>query len=401
MSQPAVHDPFETFVAELAGATDSDALRDRVAGTLKRLAGAAGVAFLERSGEAKYVCTFASVKSADSIDARGSLARWLRVNAEVLILRDRPDVLPYLSPEERGALEQIGCDACVPLVFDGSLLAVVLLSGTDDLEGLRRHSSLIAGFAARAAPPWHRVIRSEELNARHEALGRSHRLGVAGQLAASVAHEVRNPLAAIRSLVQFAKDTPVDAKERESILSDVLEEVDRIDQTVSAMLQLSQPSTADRRKVDLNDLVQSVFRFVRAYAQKRGLSIRVESTDADVQVAGDDRELRQVVTNLFLNACQACVEGGLVVGMVRNGPEARWAEVEIRDTGCGIPEDQLARVLDPFFTTKPQGTGLGLPYCRDVAERHGGSIAIRSTPGAGTAVIVRLPKSELNEPLSG
>ena len=397
MSQPAVPDLPETFVAELAAADTSAALRERIAGTFQRWAGANGVLFLEQSADSRYGCTFASRAEIESFGARGPLARWLRVNAEVLFLRERPDVVDYLTIDERASLDRVECDACVPLVHGGALVAVLWLSRISDQDSVLRQRSLFEGYAARAAEAWHHLTKAEEQQARRDALGHTQRLGIAGQLAASVAHEVRNPLAAIRSLVQFAKDTPVAAAERESILSDVLEEVDRIDQTVTGMLQLSQPSTARRQVLDVQELVRSVFRFVRVYANRRGLSLTVESDDVPLQVDGDDRELRQVVTNLLLNACQACAAGGTVIAAVKRTAGEAWAEIEIRDTGSGISTDHLARIFEPFFTTKPHGTGLGLPYCRDVAERHGGSIAVQSTPGHGTSVTVRLPALEVDE----
>ena len=245
-------------------------------------------------------------------------------------------MLSYLTVDERASLERVQCDACVPLVLGGALVAVLWLCRIDDQDLLLRRRSLFEGYATRAAEAWNHLTKAEEQQARRDALGHTQRLGIAGQLAASVAHEVRNPLAAIRSLVQFVKDTPAAVSERDSILSDVLEEVDRIDQTVTGMLQLSQPSTAGRQVLDLQDLVRSVFRFVRAYAQRRGLSIAVESVDEQVQVEGDDRELRQVVTNLVLNACQACEAGGSIIAAVRRAAGEAWAEVEIRDTGSGI-----------------------------------------------------------------
>jgi len=388
-------DLLEALVAELAAAGTSAALRQQIGETLRRWAGDAGVLFLERSGESRYVCTWVSGAQAEAFDGQGRMIRWLRVNAEVLVLRERPDVVAYLTVEERNAIERLAADACVPLVVGGTLVAFVVLCQVNDLASFSKRRSMIEAYAVRAAETWQQVTRSEDLRARQDALGHSNRLGIAGQVAASVAHEVRNPLAAIRSLVQFAKDAPVTPEERESILGDVLEEVDRIDQTVTAMLQLSQPPATRRQTLNLTELVRSVFRFVRAYAHKRGVVITVEANNEPVQIHGDERELRQVITNLLLNACQACRDNGRVVAAVSaaTGAEAA-ALIEITDNGIGISPEHLPRLFEPFFTTRPQGTGLGLPYCRDVLERHGGTIDVGSTPGEGTRVRLRLPLTE-------
>jgi signal transduction histidine kinase len=398
MPQSAAENLLETFAAELAGAGTSGALRLQISETLQRWTAAGGVLFLARTEGARYVQPLDHGASAETVDGRGPLVRWLRVNNEILVFRDRPDVVAYLTPDERALVDRTASDATIPLVHDGTLVAFICLHHVADLDVVSKRRSLLEAYASRAAESWRHLTDVEALQARRDALGHSNRLGMAGQVAASVAHEVRNPLAAIRSLVQFAKDTPISPEERESILGDVLEEVDRIDQTVTGMLQLSQPAASRQQVVDVNDLVRSVFRFVRAYARRSSVGVTVEATDEPLHIHGDDRELRQVVTNLLLNACQACTEGGRIVAAVRRqAANDAWAEIEISDTGAGIGPEHLTRIFEPFFTTKPQGTGLGLPYCRDVVERHGGTIVVSSTLGEGTRVRVQLPLSEVDE----
>jgi signal transduction histidine kinase len=395
VAQTGAHEPAETFLAEFGAAATSAELRARMAETLGRWTEAERVLFLEGPGDKNYLCTFALGAPVKPLNGQGALIRWLRVNNEVLVFKDRPDVVGYLSPDERDYINAIGSDACVPLVARGALVGVFFLCQVRDRRLLSPPQTVLGTFAARAAEMWRHVTRAEDVQARREAMDQSQRLGIAGQVAASVAHEVRNPLAAIRSLVQFARDTDLPSEEHHSVLTDVLEEVDRIDQTVTGMLQLSQPPASRRRSIDLSDLLRSTTRFVRAYGQRRGVVISVESSDEPIKVMGDDRELRQVITNLLLNACQACDSGQHVTAMARHQSSGSqrppWAVIEVRDSGSGIPPEHLPRIFEAFFTTKPQGTGLSLPFCRDVAERHGGEVAVTSVVGEGTVAQVRLP----------
>lgn len=399
VSQLAAHELLEGFIAELSAINSSSSLRARIAASFQTWLRAPGVLFLEPCLDGGYLCTLAINATTANLGARQALARWLRVNNEVLIVRDRPEVLAYLGAEERQYLNAHSIGVCVPLVWSGRLVAILMLVDPPAGAAQTVSRTVIESGATRAAEVWQRVLHAERVEAERDAMGHNHRLGIAGQLAASVAHEVRNPLAAIRSLVQFTKDTSVPDEDRRSILEDVLAEVDRIDQTVTGMLQLSQPTLSDQRTLDLSPLVKSVQRFVRAYANKQKVSIVLELDEKPVRISGDEREIRHLLTNLLLNACQACEGGGqiTVTARVVTSSIGRNAELAVADTGPGIPPEHLPRVFESFFTTKPHGTGLGLPYCREVAERHGGTISVESAVGRGTRVQVQLPLLDVDE----
>jgi len=386
------------FGAEIAASASHD-LRANIAAAIQQRAGAGRAVFCQETADGMFVPTCASdgepiAASAMGFARSGAFARGVRVNDELLIFRHLPDLWDYFDAGDRAQLDQLGADACLPLVAGADLVAFVLLCHGGDPSPLKLRKGVLEACAGAPAIEWASRVREEHVRARADALRRSQQLGVAGQVAASVAHEVRNPLAAIRSLVQFARETPLPEDERRQILDDVLEEVDRIDHTVTGMLELSQPRTSVRRATDLAELVRSAGRFVRAYAARRGVTIDMRLSGDCVPAIVDEREVRQVITNLLLNACQASDRGGQVLIGARTTPAeagARWALIEVHDRGRGIATDDLCRVFEPFFTTRPDGTGLGLPFCRDVVERHGGTIAIDSTVGVGTSVTARLP----------
>ena len=223
---------------------------------------------------------------------------------------------------------------------------------------------------------------------------RSQQLTTTGQLAASVAHEVRNPLAAVRSIVQLVKDTTPTAERQARLLGDVLVEVDRIDHTVSGLLGLARPHDAVVTRSDLADMTSDAIRFMETLTRRSDIKLDLKLA-AHVTVQMDPREFRQVLLNVLLNACEACKPGDAITVTVGRLALASGAvgEVHVRDTGAGIHPDIRARVFDPFFTTKPTGSGLGLAVSRDLLRKHGGNIRVENS-GTGTLVVLELPVAE-------
>jgi signal transduction histidine kinase len=326
------------------------------------------------------------------VHARGPLATWLRVNDRAFATRDGY-IWDDLAEDERQTLHAGSVQAVLPLVSDDTLDGILLVSDTrpswvpapDLLERLQ-------AFAHRAASPWQAVLRQYSERQTAQAAYRAHQLSTAGQLAASVAHEVRNPLSAIRSIVQLVRDTHPEPDRQDSLLCEVMDEVDRIDRTVSGLLGLARPHVSETVRLDMATLVKDVVRFMETYLRRAGLTIS-GNFSGPLPVVVDQREFRQVLLNILLNACQACGPGATI--QVTCGPAVagtqRVGETVIRDTGVGISPEDLARVFDAFFTTKPTGTGLGLGWSRDLLRRHGGDICVDSVRGAGTTVSITLP----------
>ncbi len=397
MTTSAASHDLQSFAAEMEASDDAAGLRTRIATAIQRRSECDALSFFEPPDPAAdYVRTLDLGRPAPTdtgaFAASGPFARWLRVNDELLVFADRPSVWNYLPLVERNHLLALGADACLPLVADNELVAFVALCHGGQTQHLDPLQPMLEAFARQAAGRWQEVSRDDRSRARRNALHRLQQLGTVGEVAASIAHEVRNPLTSIRSSVQSARDLSLPADERASVLGNVLQEVDRLDRTLTGMLHISQPASSARGAVDIDALVRSATAFVRAYARGQGVTLESTPTGETLPVLGDGRELRQVVTNLLLNACQACKKGDRVTASVRRAPdESPFAEIEVKDSGHGIPREHLAKVFDSFFTTRPQGTGLGLSFCRDVVRRHGGTISIDSVVDAGTSVFVRLP----------
>ena len=235
-------------------------------------------------------------------------------------------------------------------------------------------------------------------------LSRSERLAAAGQLAADMAHEIRNPLAAISGSIEVMREPGADADRNDRLMDIVLREVRRLDGLIGDFLQYARPAIAKPEIIDLAHVVEDVVKMFEG-ARPAGVDLSVE-VQADTTALADPTQLRQVLWNLLLNAAQAMPDGGrmrLAAAPIRApqgaGPTGRnvheealaQVEITVSDTGVGIRPDVLERVFDPFFTTKPKGSGLGLPTVHRIIEDHGGSLRIESEVGQGTAIHIRLP----------
>jgi len=213
------------------------------------------------------------------------------------------------------------------------------------------------------------------------------KLYVLGEFSAGLAHEIKNPLTAIKMLIQRAYEyhEPMDGED----LVIVKDELERIDKIVSRFLGYARKSEAVVEPVDINKLVKNVALLTKQRMEKSGveLSMKVDEAPLVCHVSRDG--LQQVVMNLVLNALQAMPQGGLLTLAVKR--DDRHVRIEVRDSGIGMTDEQLQRAFDPFFTTKENGTGLGLSIVGNIIETLHAEIEIFSQPHQGTNVVVSLP----------
>ena len=208
-----------------------------------------------------------------------------------------------------------------------------------------------------------------------------------GQMASVVAHEVRNPLAGIRGALQvIGSRMPAESREH-TVLSDVIGRLDALNQFVGDLLVLSRPKPQDLRRVPLRLVLQRIVDFLRQDPQCANVTFDVDAADVSAEI--DQAQIERALLNLISNAGQA-MEGAGRVRVVLTSSDST-CRISVADEGPGIPPDVVEKIFEPFFTTKRRGTGLGLPITKRTIEQHGGSIAIHSTPGRGTTVVVTLP----------
>ncbi len=230
----------------------------------------------------------------------------------------------------------------------------------------------------------------QDLRVMEDELGRREQLAAVGELAATIAHEVRNPLAVISNAAAGLRRVGLRQEDQQMLLEIVDEEVARLNRLVTDLLRFARPVSISWASVDLRELAERV----RALAPDGVLVVVDVADDPRVQtISVDAGLLRLVLENLVENACHAMPEGGTLTVTVRlcvlDGEPATCLEVQ--DTGCGMDERTRERALKPFFTTRPQGTGLGLPIVDRILRAHGGAVEVHSEEGRGTRVCLLLP----------
>lgn len=221
-------------------------------------------------------------------------------------------------------------------------------------------------------------------------LRQAQRLSALGNLAAGVAHDVRNPLNAIKLLSSHALDLLDDSESRAAKpLQTIRDEVGRLEDIVASFLSLAKESELAPRACIVDELLEECLRLFRKDAEDRKIRLTSELRAGKTQLMLDPKQWTRAILNVLLNALEACRPGGRVRVLSRIAE--RTCEIEIRDDGPGLPKEVLERVFDPYYTTKAGGTGLGLSITRGIVEEHGGTIEIFSSEGHGCQVVIRLP----------
>ncbi|HSM51325.1 MAG TPA: ATP-binding protein [Thermoanaerobaculia bacterium] len=262
----------------------------------------------------------------------------------------------------------------------------------------------------RAAEDLERKVaeRTEELKATHQKLMRSDRLASLGQLSASVAHEINNPISGVLNLSTLLQRILTDEGvptprigEFRRYLERIEQETTRVGRIVSDLLSFSRHRPPHRAEIDLNGIVQATLSLVGHKLRLMGVEVRTELDPALPPVYCDGSQIQQVVTNLLLNGAEAthASRRGLapvVTVRTRRGAAPETAVIEVADNGEGMTSEQLARIFQPFFTTKEEGkgVGLGLPVVYGIVHAHGGEVEVESVPEAGATFRVTLPIRE-------
>jgi signal transduction histidine kinase len=307
--------------------------------------------------------------------------------------------------EVRSAMEQMHAAITFPLIGEDRVLGFWNL--WDDRVAEAYSSDEIAAMlevAERAAV----VIENSQLI---ERMKERDRLAALGEMAAGLAHEIRNPLGAIKGAAQYLNPASLRTDDGE-LMQVIIEEVNRLNGVVTEFLDYSRPLKPALLPVDLNDILQRTVKLLESQGLPSGVHVKLSLEPQLGPALGDAEQLKQVFLNLALNAVQAMPKGGTLTIRSRLLPavfrfdqvgrrapaggdagtdgEGRTLEVRFHDTGGGIPDDARERIFIPFYTTKAKGTGLGLAICQRIVRAHGGTITVDSRPGFGTEFVVRL-----------
>jgi two-component system sensor histidine kinase HydH len=220
---------------------------------------------------------------------------------------------------------------------------------------------------------------------------RSRRLASLGNLAAGVAHEVRNPLSSIKGFATYFRERFGDDPKDRDTATIMIQEVERLDRVIGQLLEFARPSTLKIRRVPVADLIQHSLKLIEGDARAAGIEV-TSQVPSDLNSIPMDRDrMSQVLLNLYLNSIQAMNEGGALEVNVARDADTKRMKIIVADNGRGMDPADQERVFDPYFTTKSDGTGLGLAIVHRIMEAHGGEIEVRSELGRGTTVTLILP----------
>lgn len=250
------------------------------------------------------------------------------------------------------------------------------------LETTRRFNELLEYEIAQA---------TREVEEKHWELMKAEKLAAIGELATGVAHEVRNPLSGIGLALELMKDE-TENEEHKQTIRDILNEISRLERIVKGLFQLGHPKSIQLIECTPNDIVERALNLVSMKAKEKGITIK-----KDLACAGsfyvDHEQIEQVILNLLINGIEATGGSGEVRVETRSNNGS--VEISVSDTGCGVPDEEMDKILQPFYSTKERGTGLGLAISSRIVEAHKGKLHITSRVGEGSTFVVEIP-SDLN-----
>jgi PAS domain S-box-containing protein len=292
----------------------------------------------------------------------------------------------------------VSLNASVMRDRSGDIVGTVLVA-TDLREMKRLLLEAQAAAAAEREQAAERAKAYRELKTLQARLIQSEKMSSLGRMAASVAHEINNPLGAIVVYSHLLlENSPEDFPGRAN-LQKVVREAIRCRDIVRGLLDFARPGAGVRQAADLNAVVRAAHDLLRGQGLFKDIAVSLDLNPTPVETTCDPSQLQQAFTNLLVNAAEAISGPGTITIRTWHDSARGMAAASVADTGCGIPPENLERIFEPFFTTKQggHGTGLGLAIAYGIVERHGGTLKVDSRPGEGTAFTVWLPESKPKE----
>jgi signal transduction histidine kinase len=339
-----------------------------------------GNAYLPISGmepheEMKYPSQHPFVKKVESSQRAVDLEH-LRENGE--------------NMEEIDALIERGWVVVAPLFLKERLLGFILLGRKRSQKDYTEEElSLLETFLNQAALAISRALIYRDMSLKDRQIMQAEKMAAIGELAAGIAHEIRNPLGIITGSAETVQKHK-DHKIREEMIDYILEESKRINGLISSFLDFARPKDPELVSCDLREILEKILLLLSPQARTLRVEIQKEIPKSPVRVAVDPEQIRQAITNLGVNALEAMPKGGVLkVTVQEDGREKVF--VRFSDTGKGIPKEIQAKVFDPFFTTKEGGTGLGLSIAHRIITQHGGTITLERGDERGSTFTIILP----------
>lgn len=304
-------------------------------------------------------------------------------------IRELKKVVQRVSAGERDLrIETTSRDEIGELAQEFNAMTVTLMQRETAINELNRGLELKVQERTAELEAKNRLLMKTQSE-----LVRAEKLAAVGELAAGVAHEINNPMAIIRGnaevlLLELPPEHP--SREEAEIIA---RQVARVKGIVGNLLSFACQQPMSVKRVAIDPILIEILHQIKHHVSLEGVEVRWEPATVDIALEADENQLQQVFTNLIINAVQAMEKGGTLTIRTALGSGGDSCRIEIGDTGSGIPPEQINDIFTPFFTTKQNGTGLGLSVSYGIVKDHGGTIAVRSEPGAGAVFVITLPLS--------
>lgn len=323
--------------------------------------------------------------------SKDPLAKWLKVNKTHLYIPENSGVLRFLAKKEKELLENLNIDLCFPLVSMNRLIGIIFIGPKAEKKKFTKQElAIISTLTPQAGIALENAILYKEQRERFKRMSRADKLATIGELAAGAAHEIRNPLTAIQSSLQYLS-TKIQGEKEKNLVTNALQETRRINEILSALLSFSRPSEIKKEENNIIEILEESLDLISIQSNKYKIKITRDFPNTPLLLNSDKAQLKQLFLNILLNSAQAMNLGGELKIEVHPKDNHKIL-ITVTDTGEGIPEDKLDNIFDPFFTTKSGGTGLGLSICYGIIESHKGEIEVKSKVGQGTTISIILPQ---------
>jgi two-component system nitrogen regulation sensor histidine kinase GlnL len=341
------------------------------------------------------------------LTSRNALVEYVRAHSEAIV---REEIEQMLPPDESSPISQemarFNADVAVPIVLKNRLMGTILLgpklSGdiyTDEDLQLLTTLANQAAVAIRNAQLYSRLQQDlDTIRYLEREKAKAERLASLGTMAAGIAHEIKNPLVSIKTFAQLLPEKASDPEFRDDFSQIAINEIERIDSLVQGLLSLAKPSPPVFEPLDVHSILDEIVTSVLIRMENKKISLKKDYGDEVPPAMGDVNQLKQVFSNIIINAIQATPEGGRITvttcGVRPSDDEEGNVTVKISDNGKGISQEESERIFNPFFTTKHEGVGLGLTICHRIVEDHRGTIQMDSEVGKGTAFTITVPAAK-------
>lgn len=336
------------------------------------------------------------------------LITWLRKKREIVVKEELERDIDKLNIPATATiikkLNDMESEVCIPLITRQKLIGLCNIGKKMNGDMFSHEDiDLLETLGNQAAIAIENAQLYEGLKKSEAQMRRADRLAALGTLTAGLAHEIRNPLVAIKTFTQLLPERFDDIEFRDHFLKVTSGEVDRICSLVNELLEFARPSEPYFQKENINEIAEKMIMLIMSEGKKKDIKINTKYNEKIPPIMIDKEQIKQVLLNLFLNAIEATSENGIITfetGLIHKNNHRDYVQMKIRDTGEGIPKGDIEHIFTPFFTTKHHGSGLGLSISHKIVEEHMGYIEVESKVGEGSTFYVNLPLNPVRNDIS-